>query len=96
MLSDLKVGAWCELARLTARSGEGAAPFGSADGHRLAAEIRIVLPLDGCLEGVRIDLALAGRGLCLVVVLVGHEVYPAGSSLTPRATIPSDPSGSGR
>jgi hypothetical protein len=30
------------------------------------------------------------------VVLVGHVASPAGSSLTPRATIRSAPSGSGR
>src|ERR1700730_10812119 len=43
------------------------------------------------------DLALAERGRGLVaVVLDGHVVCPAGSSLAPRATIRSDPSGSGR
>jgi hypothetical protein len=31
-----------------------------------------------------------------IVVFVGHAVGPAGSSLTPRATILSAPSGSGR
>ena len=31
-----------------------------------------------------------------VVGLVGHAASPAGSSLTPRATIRSEPSGSGR
>jgi hypothetical protein len=31
-----------------------------------------------------------------IVVFVGHAVSPAGSSLTPRATILSAPSGSGR
>src|SRR5258705_7436433 len=42
------------------------------------------------------DLALAGRGRRLVVFLAGHGTGPTGSSLTPRATIRSDPSGSGR
>ena len=43
------------------------------------------------------DLPLAGfwPGLA-VIVLVGHDIVPAGSSFTPRATIRSDPSGSGR
>ena len=41
------------------------------------------------------DLALAARGNCLIV-LDGHVICPAGSSLTPRATILSDPSESGR
>jgi hypothetical protein len=40
------------------------------------------------------DLALAARGSCLVfIVLGGHVASPAVSSLTPRATIRSDPSG---
>src|SRR5258705_11244250 len=42
------------------------------------------------------DLALAGRGRRLVVFLAGHGTGPTGSSLTPRATIRSAPSGSGR
>jgi hypothetical protein len=43
------------------------------------------------------DLALAAWGRCLVVIVLdGHVVSPAGSSLTPRATIQSVPSGSGR
>jgi hypothetical protein len=42
-------------------------------------------------------MGLAARGSCLVVVVLdGHVVGPAGSSLTPRATIRSLPSGSGR
>lgn len=41
------------------------------------------------------DLALTRRGRH-IVFLVGHVAGPAGSSLTPRATISSDPSGSGR
>src|SRR5690242_5924615 len=42
------------------------------------------------------DLALTGRGRLLIVVFVRHGAGPVGSSLTPRATIFSDPSGSGR
>lgn len=42
------------------------------------------------------DLALAGQGRPLVVVFAHHSAGPAGSSLTPRATIRSDPFGSGR
>jgi len=67
---------------------------------RITAEILIVTLLDGGIEGVHVDvddLALAARGIRLVVVaLDGHVVCPAGSSLTPRATILSDPSESGR
>src|SRR5207237_8646676 len=74
--------------------------LGSADGDRLAAEIRIVPLLDRRIEGVHVDvddLALAARGNYLVVIVLdGHVVCPARSSLTPRATILSDPSESGR
>src|ERR1700704_5158905 len=45
-------------------------------------------------EGPRLDPAYLETGL--VVVLVGHVAGPAGSSLTPRATILSAPSSSGR
>ena len=45
-----------------------------------------------CLGSASIWLALATH----VVSLVGHDIVPAGSSFTPRATIRSDPSGSGR
>jgi hypothetical protein len=41
------------------------------------------------------DFPLSGRGLPLVF-LDSHVADPAGSSLTPRATIRSAPSGSGR
>jgi hypothetical protein len=47
---------------------------GSADGDRLATEIWIVALLDGCVEGVHIDvddLPLAGRGDC-VFIFLGH------------------------
>jgi hypothetical protein len=77
-----------------------AALAGAADGDRFAAEIWIVPLLDGRVEGVHVDvddLPLAGRGSrLLVIALYGHVVVSAGSSLTPRATIRSDPSGSGR
>src|SRR5258708_10424963 len=89
-----------ELARFVARRRHDAALPGSADGDWLAAEIRIIPLLDGRVEGVHVDvddLALAARGNCLVVfVLDGHVASPAVSSLTPRATIWSDRSGSGR
>src|SRR6201999_491553 len=86
-----------ELSGFVARGRNDAALAGSADGNRLAAEIRIVPLLDGRVEGIHVDvddLALAGRELRLVVGLVDHVVSPAGSSLTPRATILSAPSGS--
>src|SRR5207247_2499509 len=68
-----------------------------SDGDRLAAETWIVPLLDGRIEGVHVDvddLALMARGSCLVfIVLDGRVADPAVSSLTPRATIRSDPSG---
>ncbi len=68
------------MRRFVAGCRHDAALAGSADGDRLAAKIRIVPLLDGCIEGVHVDvddLALAARGSCLVViVLVGHVVWP--------------------
>ena len=89
-----------ELPRFVARRRYDAALAGSTDGDRLAAEVRIVPLLDGCIEGIHVDvddLPLAGRrpGFS-VVVSVGHGGDPAASSFTPRATIRSVPSGSGR
>ena len=42
------------------------------------------------------DLALANEERRAIVILVHHGADPTGSSLTPRATIRSVPSGSGR
>jgi len=62
-----------------------------------AAEIRIVPLLDGRVKGIHVDMDdLAPAEPRMVVVLDSHVAGPAGSSLTPRATIRSDPSGSGR
>jgi hypothetical protein len=77
--------------------------LGETDGDMLCADCDRVLGKDLRARPTRRrrhvdvdDFALTGRGRRLVVVLVGHVVCPAGSSLTPRATIPSAPSGSGR
>jgi hypothetical protein len=55
-----------------------------------SSSIRIVSLLDGRVEGVHVDvddLALTGRGLPLVVVLVGHVVCPDGSSSSPSTVL---------
>ena len=44
-----------ELAGFVARRRDNATLAGSADGDRLAAELRIVPLLDGCVEGVHVD-----------------------------------------
>lgn len=64
-----------ELPGFIAGCRHDAALLGSADGDRLAAEIWIVPLLDGCIEGVHVDmddLALAARGRLVVIVLDGH------------------------
>jgi hypothetical protein len=83
-----------ELSCFIACRRHDAALAGSADGDRLATEIRIVPLLHGCVEGVHVDvddLALTGRGPRLIVVFVAHAVGPAGSSLTPRASAETHP-----
>src|SRR5882757_2485860 len=88
-----------ELPRFVARGRHDAALAGSSDGNWLTADIRIVPLLDGRIEGIHVDmddLALRGRGPRFVVAPVRHVVGPAGSSLTPRATIRSVTSVSGR
>src|SRR5258708_570108 len=90
-----------ELARFVAGRRHDAALPRAADGDRLAAKIRIVPLLDGCIEGVHVDvddLPLTARGSCLIVIVLdgGHIASSAVSSLTPRATIRSVPSVSGR
>src|ERR1700682_993832 len=74
-----------------------ASPFKSK--LRLEAENAVLRHHDRRRGGIHVDvddLALAVRGPRLVVVLDSHVAGPAESSLTPRATIRSDPSGSGR
>jgi len=44
-----------KLAGFVARRGHDASLAGSADGDRLAAELRIVSLFDGCVEGVHVD-----------------------------------------
>ncbi|MEH2472410.1 hypothetical protein V1281_006400 [Nitrobacteraceae bacterium AZCC 2161] len=58
-----------ELSGFVARCSHNVAFAGSSDGHRLAAQLRIVALLDGSVEGVHVDmddLALAGRISCAV------------------------------
>src|SRR6185369_11310992 len=89
-----------ELAGFVTRGGHDAPLLRPADCDRFTAEIRIIPLLDGRIEGVHVDvddLTLAARGSCLVVIVLdGHVASPAVSSLTPRATIRSVPSASGR
>src|ERR1044071_6510235 len=67
---------------------------GFRDDRRYSRRAHGMLPVPASAD---LPLALAARGNCMVIIVLGsHVVGPAGSSLTPRATILSDPSESGR